>query len=598
MIQYFLIMEHISYGIKKKTLIIVSVVLVIGILGVYFLYNNSEKIEDTLLNQLEGVISYVGETNNNTIGYEYLDSETLHFWNDIDDYYLNMSSSIQFSNHYQEYWTHNIFCAGYKTGSWNYLCSDTLPISMNVISDNLTYVQISGTRIVTIAGRDIEMGIDYYLELGDNFLNVTPSLEHISGTPITNDLAFAWRVNNIQINNDVENDRIFVNNTWYNLNESLDMLFTNMSRKLSNDEWVWNGNCTSNCNEDPSNVSCVGCWDIIEVNSTQYLPFYILRDLSTINLRWNENLNYFLQVKNNSQYNTPITLAIVTTGLNVNQTKKASFQWKDPSGLSDTFTDSDGTHLPDHVADGVDWTTTDFVVLNANDIQNNAVDIAAFRSEFWASDSGENCSEITVLGIDADTPWLSYAGVLMTDANDRGYNLQLGSPASGNWTRLILDQDTSFITQVTELEINRSIDHIVRLIANSSAGAVTLNGSVDGEQLIYITDTTSVLTSGNSGIGTSTDAASGQVVLDDWNDCFAAPEEDTCGCPTSGDWNVDCSDGCKNLTLCDINDNDLILSGTGNFTIGADIIVDTVRKDKNCQVWNEKGDGNSLIVNK
>ena len=47
----------------------------------------------------------------NPIGFEELDNGTVwHIWNTEDDYYFNATSGIQFTNHYNEYWAHNIFC--------------------------------------------------------------------------------------------------------------------------------------------------------------------------------------------------------------------------------------------------------------------------------------------------------------------------------------------------------------------------------------------------------------------------------------------------------------------------------------------------------
>jgi len=58
---------------------------------------------------------YVYDYETGRIGYELLDNnKVVHIWNVHDDYYFNASSGIQFTNHFQEYWTRNIFCAGYK----------------------------------------------------------------------------------------------------------------------------------------------------------------------------------------------------------------------------------------------------------------------------------------------------------------------------------------------------------------------------------------------------------------------------------------------------------------------------------------------------
>lgn len=302
--------------------------LIIG--GGFYLKSSSEERRNLGFNELKGIKSYlIG--GNTTVGYEYIDNETLHFWNEIDDYYLNMTSGIQFSNHYDETWTHNIFCAGYKTAEWNYLCTDDLPIELTVYSDNLTYVQINGTRTIQIAGRNIGMGIDYYLESNDLELKITTGLRHLSGDPITTDLGFAWKVNQIKIDNNVENDRIFVNDTWYDLSDDLDLMFKNMTKQETRYNSTWNGDCPDYClNLTTYNETCVNCYDIANYSVYNPIPFYKLQDSSFVKLRWNPNLDYFLQVKNTSQYNSPVTLAIVTNGLNIGQTKKTSFYWRDP----------------------------------------------------------------------------------------------------------------------------------------------------------------------------------------------------------------------------------------------------------------------------
>jgi hypothetical protein len=230
----------------------------------------------------------------NDLGYEYLDSNTiLHLWNKNDNYYINLSSGIQISNYYEEYWTHNIWCAGYKTTEWNYLCGDNLPIVLNVTSDNLTYIKVEGNRNVTISGRTVNFGLTYYLDSNDDEINITPRMKLLSGANITNDLGFAWKTNDIKIRNDYEFDEIIINNSIYKLNENLDLLYNNL--------------------EDNQ---------------------YILRDgmfYSFIKLRWENNTNSFVQIKSEAgQINAPVTLAIVTTGLNLGQTKQTTFYWVDP----------------------------------------------------------------------------------------------------------------------------------------------------------------------------------------------------------------------------------------------------------------------------
>jgi len=328
---------------KKKIYILGGVFLIIAIIMAIFIINQNKIEEEKVFPSEQEAFTLKGSIDPNdtrTIGYEYIDANTLHFWNEKDDYYLNLTSGIQFSNHYEEYWTHNIFCAGYKTTQWNYQCVDDLPIQLNVYSDNSTYVQVNGTRVIQIAERNIGIGIDYYLGIEDNELEITIGMKHLSGDPITNDLAFAWRVNDIQIGGDVENDKIKVNNSVYDLSDDLDLLFTNMTKEETRYNQTWNGNCDELClnetyleeNPDFYYDYCTGdCYDTTNYTVLVPIPIYKLYDNAFVQLRWNPNLTYFLQVKNTSQYNAPVTLAIVTTGLDVGQQKQTTFFWKDPT---------------------------------------------------------------------------------------------------------------------------------------------------------------------------------------------------------------------------------------------------------------------------
>jgi len=47
---------------------------------------------------------------------------------------------------------------------------------------------------------------------------------------------------------------------------------------------------------------------------------------------------------------------------------------------------------------------------------------------------------------------------------------------------------------------------------------------------------------------------------------------DTCSCPASGDWEIDCSDDCNITSSCDMMGNDIYINGSGNFLVNADVI--------------------------
>lgn len=260
------------------------------------------------------------------IGYEYLDNlgnitnETdatvIHIWNARDHYYFNKSSGAQFSNYFNEYWTHNTFCGGFKIDSqWEYKCNDALPFVWNIQTDNSTYVNYTGykdiARIYNSKTYEIRIAIRYHLKLDDKNLSVQPSVRNIGANDIPVDVGFAWVVNDIKIMNDYEDDKIFINYTNYNLNESLDLFFTNL--------------------ED---------------------TYYRLHDEAFVQLDWDENLNYKLEIKDVGQNNSRVTLGINGGSLLVGQEKHTTLYWRDPISFDDTV----ATGSTGDLRDGMSWT--------------------------------------------------------------------------------------------------------------------------------------------------------------------------------------------------------------------------------------------------
>ena len=276
---------------KKSQVIIIAIVitLVLVVLLINFMPKDYSESVDSL--------------DNRTIGFEYLDSngsivneanaEVVHMWNAYKyEYYFNKSSGIQFSNYFDESWTHNIFCAGYKNASndWVYDCNDKLSFNFNIKTDNLTYVNYTLWRDKTIGSKTVRLGLRYHLKLNDKNLSVQLSVENIGSSDINNDLGFAWVVNDIKINNDSAGDFIFVNYTNYNLSDDLHENFTNLDNS-----------------------------------------YYRLFDSAYVQLDWNNNLNYKLEVKNvTNQENARVSLGINVGSLSVGQIKSTTMNWKDP----------------------------------------------------------------------------------------------------------------------------------------------------------------------------------------------------------------------------------------------------------------------------
>lgn len=224
-------------------------------------------------------------------------NDTLHIWNEYDDYYFNATSGIQFTNKYNEYWSKNIFCGGIKlAGSWEYYCNDDLPFTWSVDTDNSTYVNVTGYRDVTktVGGNDytIRYAIRYNLKSNETYINIIPYEKNIGELNITVDTGFAWRVKNINVSLDTINDFLQVEYDYYNLSENRNESYTNLE-----------------------------------------IADYLIRDNVTeeyIWLNWSGSLNYKLLVNSTpSQYNAPITLGINAGTLNVDQEKSTTMSWID-----------------------------------------------------------------------------------------------------------------------------------------------------------------------------------------------------------------------------------------------------------------------------
>lgn len=82
-----------------------------------------------------------------------------------------------------------------------------------------------------------------------------------------------------------------------------------------------------------------------------------------------------------------------------------------------------------------------------------------------------------------------------------------------------------------------------------------------------------------------------------YNNQYPEVVTDTCSCPGSGDWVIDCSDDCSIDTNCDIAGNDIIINGaTGSFSILANITADSFAYEVGCEVNNIPNDNKELRI--
>ena len=255
------------------------------------------------------------------VGYELVDNnKVFHVWNTVDDYYFNASSGMQWTNNYNEYWTHNVMCIGYYSGDqWNKIaCADELSNFNKDIQTGSDYVNITLWKDLSWGQYDYRMALQYHLKENDKELTITPYIKNIGDTPITNTLGFAWKVNKIQINGDSNPDHnsIVLNQSRLSFEDDISKVFKNMTIKHT-DCSQYGGNGTE----------CVEYYDWYE-----YIPSYKLEGATShnfINLRWNENLNYKVIVSNPKP---SVTLFVNVGTLDIGQEKQTQIFWRDPAG--------------------------------------------------------------------------------------------------------------------------------------------------------------------------------------------------------------------------------------------------------------------------
>lgn len=276
-------------------------IILIGILSIYFVSAPSINPKD-----------------NRTIGYEFI-NDSVHIWNTQDDYYFNKTSGIQFTNHYDDYWTHNVFCIGYYNGTeWIKIkCADELgTFNKTIDTDNLTYVNATLWKDFTYNTYDFRLGIRYNLETNDEKLSVIVYGKNIDTDSIPFDLGFAWKIQDVEIPYRANEDSITINRTSYKLGETYDITFSNMTYS-----WI---NTTYN---NITNTSS---------NQTIHVPIPNLRMFDTeqfLTLDWNSNLDYKVKIHGDgNQDNFYAMLMINASRFSVGQEKSTILYWKDAVG--------------------------------------------------------------------------------------------------------------------------------------------------------------------------------------------------------------------------------------------------------------------------
>ena len=154
------------------------------------------------------------------------DTMVWHLWNEKDDYYIDSWTGIQLTNHYQEYWSHNVFC--FQTIQGGKFCADSFEWTWENSTDNTSYANLTGTTNIKVGAHDFDVTISYILYSNNKWIKIITTAKNNKKTL---EGYFIWRIQDIQINMTMENDWAIINNTNYSLHQNMSLNFTNLSNK-------------------------------------------------------------------------------------------------------------------------------------------------------------------------------------------------------------------------------------------------------------------------------------------------------------------------------------------------------------------------------
>jgi hypothetical protein len=227
------------------------------------------------------------------IGYEFLENNSVvHIWNLQNDYFFDKSSGIQITNHFQEYWSKNIFCIGYYDGGeWNKIkCADKLEnFDKDIQTDNLTYVNTTLWKDISYGNYDLRLAVNYYLGLDDKTLSVTFYGKNI-GIEIPFDLGFAWKIAEVDVPFNGTDDKILIDETEYLLNGTYNLILKDMNEA----------------------------------------EFKIYDGCRYLKVGWDESVNYAVKMYGNENQEDFYIAVLINAGhFNPNQEKSILFSWID-----------------------------------------------------------------------------------------------------------------------------------------------------------------------------------------------------------------------------------------------------------------------------
>ena len=305
------------------------------------------------------------------IGYE-INGDVVEIWNPDTVYYFNKTNGVQWVENPDVYWSRNVFSVGYYAGGeWvqMYSADDLGTFNKDIESDFETYVTATLWKDFNYNGYDLRLGIQYHLELMDTDLSVTLYAKNLDSRDYPVPLGVSWTLTDIDIPNEHNNDRLYINQTYYPLDGVFDETFTDMQHD--------------------------------ENGTTVYDSNYRLSDWTEyLTLEWDHSLPYSVHIQGNGvQSETTVTWMVNAGIFKAGQEKSATLYWADAEGDYLGTWNLDALNQNSH---GITCNDTRILVTDSNDATIYVYDNVGGLVDSWLTKAPENAD-----------PW----GVLTDDSN-------------------------------------------------------------------------------------------------------------------------------------------------------------------------------------
>jgi len=167
-----------------------------------------------------------------SVGAEYNSSSNVwHLWNDVFpyDYYVNSTSGLQLANNLDAPWESVALCPYAMSGSTKATyCTDSLPFAWKAVTDNSTYVNLTGTySLVTTSSFKPQFNFTYNLKLKEPFIHRLFITRNLGTSSSAGNVGVVWVSKKIKIGGTGYNDSFGADAEYYPLNSIIS--FSNSS---------------------------------------------------------------------------------------------------------------------------------------------------------------------------------------------------------------------------------------------------------------------------------------------------------------------------------------------------------------------------------